>query len=130
MCEYTSIRFLNLKAGLIAGRSEKNLLVFGPDAQIFLFGEFDSGSERTLAAWIRHASRARFQGSSLRTSELNESGERVSNTWVICLQVENTSGKLELMPDVMSLRMETTLKAGSNTCRLDISAGPISLLVR
>ena len=23
----------------------------------FLFGEFDSGSERTLAAWIRHASR-------------------------------------------------------------------------
>ena len=23
-------------------------------------GEFDSGSERTLAAWIRHASRARF----------------------------------------------------------------------
>ena len=25
----------------------------------FLFGEFDSGSERTLAAWIRHASRTR-----------------------------------------------------------------------
>ena len=24
---------------------------------IFLYGEFDSGSERTLAAWIRHASR-------------------------------------------------------------------------
>jgi hypothetical protein len=23
-------------------------------------GEFDSGSERTLAAWIRHASRAGF----------------------------------------------------------------------
>ena len=23
----------------------------------FLFGEFDPGSERTLAAWIRHASR-------------------------------------------------------------------------
>ncbi len=23
-------------------------------------GEFDSGSERTLAAWIRHASRTRF----------------------------------------------------------------------
>ena len=22
-----------------------------------MFGEFDSGSERTLAAWIRHASR-------------------------------------------------------------------------
>jgi hypothetical protein len=24
------------------------------------YGEFDSGSERTLAAWIRHASRAGF----------------------------------------------------------------------
>ena len=24
------------------------------------YGEFDSGSERTLAAWIRHASRTRF----------------------------------------------------------------------
>ena len=24
----------------------------------FFYGEFDSGSERTLAAWIRHASRA------------------------------------------------------------------------
>jgi hypothetical protein len=23
----------------------------------YFFGEFDSGSERTLAAWIRHASR-------------------------------------------------------------------------
>ncbi len=23
----------------------------------YLYGEFDSGSERTLAAWIRHASR-------------------------------------------------------------------------
>jgi hypothetical protein len=28
----------------------------GSLAQI-LYGEFDSGSERTLAAWIRHASR-------------------------------------------------------------------------
>src|SRR4029077_10777362 len=27
---------------------------------VVLNGEFDSGSERTLAAWIRHASRARF----------------------------------------------------------------------
>ena len=55
------------------------------DAQTFLFGEFDSGSERTLAAWIRHASRARFQVTSLRMSNLNDSGERVSNAWVICL---------------------------------------------
>ena len=25
-----------------------------------IFGEFDSGSERTLAAWIRHASRTEY----------------------------------------------------------------------
>ena len=28
----------------------------------FFNGEFDSGSERTLAAWIRHASRALITG--------------------------------------------------------------------
>jgi len=28
--------------------------------RVVLNGEFDSGSERTLAAWIRHASRAGF----------------------------------------------------------------------
>ena len=27
-------------------------------ANVLIYGEFDSGSERTLAAWIRHASRA------------------------------------------------------------------------
>ena len=27
--------------------------------KLFIYGEFDSGSERTLAAWIRHASRTR-----------------------------------------------------------------------
>ena len=36
------------------------------------YGEFDSGSERTLAAWIRHASRTEC----LRVL----SGARVSNT--------------------------------------------------
>jgi hypothetical protein len=29
----------------------------GNYASKIIFGEFDSGSERTLAAWIRHASR-------------------------------------------------------------------------
>ncbi len=29
------------------------------DLQSLNYGEFDPGSERTLAAWIRHASRAR-----------------------------------------------------------------------
>jgi hypothetical protein len=28
--------------------------------ELRIYGEFDSGSERTLAAWIRHASRTRF----------------------------------------------------------------------
>ena len=39
---------------------------------ILYYGEFDSGSERTLAAWIRHASRTEW----LRPL----SGARVSNT--------------------------------------------------
>ena len=42
-------------------------------------GEFDPGSERTLAAWIRHASRTRKDPSG---SEY--SGERVSNAWETC----------------------------------------------
>ena len=43
-------------------------------------GEFDPGSERTLAAWIRHASRTRkFPSGS------EYSGERVSNAWETCL---------------------------------------------
>ena len=43
-----------------------------------LFGEFDSGSERTLAAWLRHASRTEYSGSNIRVL----SGERVRNTWI------------------------------------------------
>ena len=76
--------YLN-QAGFINRPARKFLPVFGLDAQIFLFGEFDSGSERTLAAWIRHASRARFPCTSLRMSVRDDSGERVSNAWVICL---------------------------------------------
>ena len=37
-------------------------------------GEFDPGSGRTLAAWIRHASRT------VENFRVLESGERVSNT--------------------------------------------------
>ena len=40
---------------------------------------FDPGSERTLAAWIRHASRTRTG------SNTGESGERGSKAWVIYL---------------------------------------------
>ena len=31
----------------------------GKQLTVFINGEFDPGSERTLAAWIRHASRTR-----------------------------------------------------------------------
>ena len=44
----------------------------GPAISKIYYGEFDSGSERTLAAWIRHASRTEC----LRAL----SGARVSNT--------------------------------------------------
>jgi hypothetical protein len=39
--------------------SKEQVLVPG---ELFFFGEFDSGSERTLAAWIRHASRTGIHG--------------------------------------------------------------------
>ena len=43
--------------------SWRTKLVFRADRRIghILFGEFDPGSERTLAAWIRHASRTKQQ---------------------------------------------------------------------
>ena len=34
----------------------------GIELHLFFNGEFDSGSERTLAAWIRHASRTLIRG--------------------------------------------------------------------
>ncbi len=60
---------------------------------LFLFGEFDSGSGRTLAACLTHASRTErpFRGYS--------SGERVSNTWVICPALWDKPGKLGLIPN-------------------------------
>ena len=36
--------------------------VLWSELKIFPIGEFDSGSERTLAAWFRHASRTVPQG--------------------------------------------------------------------
>ena len=44
-----------------------------------LFEEFDPGSERTLAAWLRHASRTGW------TSYGSVSGGRESNAWVTYL---------------------------------------------
>jgi hypothetical protein len=43
-------------------------------------GEFDPGSERTLAARLKHASRARTGGN------FGGSGGLVSNAWITCLE--------------------------------------------
>src|SRR3954454_23938523 len=56
-------------------------------------GEFDPGSGRTLAACLTHASRAE------RLLREYSSGERVSNTWVICPGHRNNQWKRWLMPD-------------------------------
>ena len=56
-------------------------------------GEFDPGSERTLAARFKHASRAGFRGN------LDESGGRVSNTWIICPAVWDSLVKARIIPD-------------------------------
>src|ERR1041385_3750126 len=63
---------------------------------IFIDGEFDPGSGRTLAACLTHASRTvnRFRA--------GISGERVSNTWVTCPSLWDNSGKPGLIPDTTS----------------------------
>ena len=86
---------------------------------LFLFGEFDSGSGRTLAACLTHASRTErpFRGYS--------SGERVSNTWVICPALRDKPGKLGLIPDMTTDRMV----CGGKLLRCGMGPRPISLLV-
>ena len=69
-------------------KSRKNFLLLYIDN-----GEFDPGSERTLAAWIRHASRTRKFPSG------NEySGERVSNGWKTCPSMGDNSSNELLIP--------------------------------
>ena len=69
-------------------------LLFGVVLCVFV-GEFDPGSGRTLAACLTHASRTERPQLLLGCS----SGERVSNTWVICPQLRDKLGKLGLIPD-------------------------------
>ena len=57
-------------------------------------GEFDSGSGRTLAACLTHASRTE------RPACGYSSGERVSNTWATCPQLWDNSGKPVLILDI------------------------------
>src|SRR5690348_4173722 len=85
----------------------------------FLFGEFDPGSGRTLAACLTHASRTErpFRGYS--------SGERVSNTWVICPALRDKLGKLGLIPN----RTMACMCCGGKLLRCGMGPRPISLLV-
>ena len=78
----------------------------------FSNGEFDPGSERTLAAWIRHASRTVSFKRIFRVKFVRESGERVSNAWAICPQVRNSPPKGGVIPDVVVPRMRNCLKVG------------------
>ena len=57
-------------------------------------GEFDPGSGRTLEVCLIHASRTRFEGACF----FDESGARVSNAWVTCLEVWDNIGKPMLIP--------------------------------
>lgn len=69
------------------------LVFFG----LIFCGEFDPGSGRTLAACLTHASRTE------RPLRGYSSGERVSNTWVICLVLWDKPGKLGLILDRTAL---------------------------
>jgi len=86
---------------------------------LFLFGEFDSGSGRTLAACLTHASRTE------RSLRRYSSGERVSNTWVICPALRDKPGKLGLIPNMTTRRMS----CGGKLLRCGMGPRPISLLV-
>src|SRR3982074_2630340 len=72
---------------------------FGSEFSPGLFGEFDPGSGRTLAACLTHAGRTGH------AFWLVFRGERVSNTWVTCLVLWDKPGKLGLIPDRTSCCM-------------------------
>src|SRR6187549_3617838 len=88
MCQFC---FLSGDVALIDSRLLSGLWVGG--GLMFVDGEFDPGSGRTLAACLTHASRAE------RPLRWYSSGERVSNTWVICPRHRNNQWKRWLMPD-------------------------------
>ena len=74
-------------------------------------GEFDSGSERTLAAWFRHTSRTVHR-------KVN-SGRRVSNTCVICPQDGDNISKEVLIPDDIFRSHDLKIKGGSQGLPLE-----------
>src|ERR1044072_9704808 len=84
-----------------------------------VLGEFDPGSGRTLAACLTHASRTE------RPLRGYSSGERVSNTWVICPALRDKPGKLGLIPDMTM----GCMFCGGKLLRCGMGPRPISLLV-
>ena len=83
-------------------------------------GEFDPGSERTLAAWIRHASRTRKLPSG---SEY--SGERVSNAWETCPSMGDNSSNELLIPHTTFGSHGPKVKGGLSL-KLPLKDGPAS----
>ena len=83
-------------------------------------GEFDPGSERTLAAWIRHASRTRKFPSG------NEySGERVSNAWETCPSMGDNSSNELLIPHT-TVDPHGSMEKGGLSLKLPLKDGPAS----
>jgi hypothetical protein len=86
---------------------------------VCIYGEFDPGSGRTLAACLTHASRTMklFRGWI--------SGERVSNTWAICPALRDKPWKRGLIPDMTAWG----ILGGGKLLRCRMGPRPISLLV-
>lgn len=64
-----------------------------------------------LTAWMRHASRTKCSNTF--------SGERVSNTWVICLQLGNNGWKRPLIPNVVVRGIFNYQSGGSKDLAVD-----------
>ena len=74
------------------GRSILAIALNSDQANQNFYGEFDSGSERTLAAWIRHASRTRSLDSLLTGVTVADgcvTREQPALKWGIALRKEN-----------------------------------------
>ena len=74
------------------GRSILAIALNSDQADQNFYGEFDSGSERTLAAWIRHASRTRSPDSLLTGVKVADgcvTREQPALKWGIALRKED-----------------------------------------
>jgi hypothetical protein len=89
----------------------------------FIYGEFDPGSGRTLAACLTHASRT------VNSACGGISGERVSNTWATCPRLWDNSKKLGLIPDMTADRMVwwwKDLSAGDGPAAYQLVGGVVA----